>query len=134
VPFLGLIGFFGWEMRKRRLENREGQRRAAWEHETAELQRKLRRADDPPDQYFAEALRVVQLKTALAAGSRRVEPNIVDAETAVAAFDLPDEKRERMRELFRQSDELRYSGRENGHGKVAEETRREVLELIDSLT
>ena len=37
VPFLGLIGFFGWEMRKRRLENREGQRRAAWEHETAEL-------------------------------------------------------------------------------------------------
>ena len=133
VPFLGLIGFFGWEMRKRRLENREGQRRAAWEHETAELQRKLRRADDPPDQYFAEALRVVQLKTALASGSRRVEPNIVDAETAVAAFDLPDEKRDRVRELFRRSDELRYSGRENGHGKVAEETRREVLELIDSL-
>ena len=134
VPFLGLIGFFGWEMRKRRLENREGQRRAAWEHETAELQRKLRRADDPPDQYFAEALRVVQLKTALASGGRPVEPNIVDAETAVAAFDLPDEKRDRVRELFRRSDELRYSGRENGHGKVAEETRREVLELIDSLT
>ncbi len=133
VPFLGLIGFFGWEMRKRRLENREGRRRAAWEHETAELQRKLRRADDPPDQYFAEALRVVQLKTALASGSRRVDPNIVDAETAVAAFDLPDEKRDRVRELFRRSDELRYSGRENGHGKVAEETRREVLELIDSL-
>jgi BatD DUF11 like domain len=133
VPFLGLIGFFGWEMRKRRLENREGQRRVAWEHETAELQRKLRRADDPPDQYFAEALRVVQLKTALASGSRRVEPNIVDAETAVAAFDLPDEKRDRVRELFRRSDELRYSGRENGHGKVAEETQREVLELIDSL-
>ena len=134
VPFLGLIGFFGWEMRKRRLENREGQRRAAWEHETAELQRKLRRADDPPDQYFAEALRVVQLKTALASGGRRVEPNVVDAETAVAAFDLPDEKRDRVRELFRRSDELRYSGRENGHGKVADETRREVLELIDSLT
>ncbi len=70
IPFLGLIGFFGWEMRKRRLENREGQRLAAWEHETAELQRKLRRADDPPDQYFAEAFRVVQLKTALASGGR----------------------------------------------------------------
>ena len=27
VPLLGLIGFFGWEMRKRRLQNREGQRR-----------------------------------------------------------------------------------------------------------
>jgi hypothetical protein len=40
-----------------------------------------------------------------------VEPNTVDAETAIAAFDLPDEKRDRVRELFRQSDELRYSGR-----------------------
>jgi len=60
APLLGLIGFFGLETRRRRLENREGQRRAAWEHETAELQRKLRRADDPAERYFAEALRVVQ--------------------------------------------------------------------------
>ncbi|MEO7166427.1 MAG: BatD family protein, partial [Chthoniobacterales bacterium] len=49
LPLLGLIGFFGWEMRKRRLENREGVRRAAWEQETAELQRKLRHAGEPPD-------------------------------------------------------------------------------------
>ena len=130
APLLGLIGFFGLETRRRRLENREGQRRAAWEHETAELQRKLRRADDPAERYFAEALRVVQLKTALA---RRVEPNTVDAETAIAAFDLPDEKRDRVRELFRQTDELRYSGRANGNGTVGEQTRREVLELIESL-
>jgi hypothetical protein len=130
APLLGLIGFFGLETRRRRLENREGQRRAAWEHETAELQRKLRHADDPAERYFAEALRVVQLKTALA---RRVEPNTVDAETAIAAFDLPDEKRDRVRELFRQTDELRYSGRANGNGTVGEQTRREVLELIESL-
>jgi hypothetical protein len=131
LPFLGLIGFFGWEMRKRRLENRAGQRIAAWESESTELQRKLRRAEDPPDRYFAEALRVVQLKTALA---RKVEPNSVDAEAAVEAFDLPDEQRERVRELFRRSDELRYSGRPNGNGTVPEETRREVLELIDRLS
>jgi hypothetical protein len=133
IPFLALVGFFGWEMRRRRLENRAGQRRLAWEQESAELHRKLRRANDPADKYFADALRVVQLKTALAAPGRAVEPNTVDAETAVAAFDLPDEKRARMRELFRQSDELRYSGRGNGNGAVAEETRREVLDLIDSL-
>lgn len=133
LPFLGLIGFFGWEMRRRRLENRAGQRIAAWETESAELQRKLRRTDEPPDRYFAEALRVVQLKTALATRPRLIEPNTVDAETAVAAFDLPDEQRERMRELFRRSDEVRYSGRPNGNGSVAEETRREVLELIDRL-
>jgi hypothetical protein len=133
LPFLGLIGFFGWEIRKRRLENRAGQRIAAWENESAELQRKLRRAEDPPDRYCAEALRVVQLKTALASRSRGIEPNSVDAETAVAAFDLPDEERDRVRELFRRSDELRYSGRANGNGVVPEETRRELLELIESL-
>lgn len=131
IPLLGLIGFLGWEMRRRRLENREGQKLAAWAHETAELQQKLRRANDPADRYFAEALRVVQLKTAIA---RRVEPNTVDAETAVAAFNLPEEGRQRVHELFRRSDELRYSGRQNGDGAVAEQTRREVLELIDSLT
>ncbi len=130
VPLLGLIGFFGWEMRRRRLENRTGQRIAAWENESAELERKLRRAGEPPDQYYAEALRVVQLKTALA---RRVEPNTVDAETAVAAFDLPDEQRDRVRELFRRSDEVRYSGRPNGKSTVPDETRREVLDLINRL-
>lgn len=134
VPFLGLIGFFGWEMRRRRLENRALQRIAAWEHETADLQRKLRQADDPPDQYFAGALRVVQLKTALSSRSGEIEPNTVDAETAAATFGLPDEQRTRVRELFRRSDELRYSGRPNGNTTVAEETRREVLELIESLT
>jgi hypothetical protein len=131
VPLLGLVGFFGWKTRQRRLANREGLRRAAWEHETAELQKRLRRREDPPDQYFAEALRVVQLKAALA---RRVEPNVVDAETAVSAFQLSDEQRERVRELFRRSDELRYSGRQNGQGSVSDATRREVLDLVENLS
>jgi hypothetical protein len=135
LPFLGLIGFFGREMRRRRLENREGLRRAAWENETAELRRKLRRGDDPADRYFAEAMRLVQLKTALAASpNRKIEPHTVDAETAVAAFDLPEEKRAQMRELFRRNDELRYSGRQNGNGGVAEQTRLEVMDLIESLS
>ena len=131
VPLLGLIGLCGWKSRQRRLANREGMRRAAWEHETAELQKKLRRTDEPPDQYFADALRAVQLKTALA---RRVEPNLVDAETAVGAFQLDDARREKVRELFRQSDEVRYSGRQNGNGAVSEQTRAEVLDLIENLT
>lgn len=131
VPLLGLIGFFGWKSRQRRLANREGLRRTAWEQETAELQKKLRRPNEPPDQYFAGALRVVQLKTALA---RRVEPNTVDAETAVAAFQLDDARRARVHELFRQSDELRYSGRQNGHAAVSEQTRAEVLDLIENLS
>ena len=134
APLLGLIGFVGWEMRRRRVSDRIAQRRAAWEHELSELERKLRRTDDPADQYFAEALRVVQLKTALAATERGMEPNIVDAEVAVETFGLPNEKNEQVRELFRRSDELRYSGRENGNGAVTEQTRREVIDLLDSLT
>lgn len=131
VPLLGLIGLFGWKSRQRRLANSEGLRRAAWEQETAELQKKLRRTDEPSDKYFADALRAVQLKTALA---RRVEPNMVDAETAVDAFQLDDTRREKVRELFRQSDELRYSGRQNGHSGVSEQTRAEVLDLIENLS
>jgi hypothetical protein len=134
VPLLGLIGFFGWEMRRRRVSDRAAQRRATWEHELSELERKLRRADDRADQYFAEALRVVQLRTALSATGRGIEPNIVDAETAISTFGLPNDKNERVRELFRRSDELRYSGRQNGDGAVAEQTRREVIDLLDSLT
>ncbi len=131
VPLLGLIGFFGWKSRERHLANREGQKLAAWEQETAELQKRLRRADEPPDQYFAGALRLVQLKTALV---RRMEPNSVDAEATASAFQLDDERRERVRELFRRSDEARYSGRQNGHGPVNEQTRREVLDLIENLS
>jgi hypothetical protein len=63
-----------------------------------------------------------------------MEPNIVDAEMAVETFGLPNEKNEQVRELFRRSDELRYSGRENGNGAVTEQTRREVIDLLDSLT
>ena len=131
VPLLALIGFFGWKARRRRLANREGLRRTAWEQESADLQKKLRRGDEAPDEYFAGAQRVVQLKTALA---RRVDPNTVDAETAVASFSLDDEKRERLRELFRRGDELRYSGRQNGHGAADEQTRHQVLALLDQLS
>ncbi len=78
----------------------------------------------------------MQLKTALAASlpNQRIEPNTVDVETAVAAFDLSDEKRAQMRELFRRSDELRYSGRQNGNGAVAEQIRLEMMDLIESLS
>ena len=39
-----------------------------------------------------------------------------------------------MRELFRRSDELRYSGRQNGNGVVAEQIRLEMMDLIESLS
>jgi hypothetical protein len=58
----------------------------------------------------------------------------VDADFAVATFGLTGERREHLRELFRRSDELRYSGSANSNGTVPEETRREVIDLLDSLS
>jgi len=103
---------------------------AALNHESAELMRKLRRTDVPPYQYYLDASRVVQVKTALA---KNVEPNAVDVEMAGAAFQLDDDARRQLRELFARSDELRYSGAQNGGESISSESRREVLNLLEHL-
>jgi hypothetical protein len=72
----------------------------------------------------------VQLKTALA---KNVDPNGVDAETAAEAFHLDEGQRTRLRQLFDQTDELRYSGSRNGGRTISSENQREILQLIDSL-
>jgi hypothetical protein len=82
----------------------------------------------PPPEYFSDASRVVQLKTAL---KQNIEPGAVDADTAARVFALDEERSERMRRLFAISDELRYSGKANG--SVSPDHRREALELIESL-
>jgi hypothetical protein len=95
--------------------------------------RKLHRSDATPREYFAEASRVVRVKAALASGSRRIDPNMVDVDTAADTFRLNGDSRERLRRLFEQSDELQYSGAHNGSGKISPENRRDVLELIENL-
>ena len=111
----------------------EARRIAALQHEAAELMHKLRRKNATPQEYYAEASRVVQVKAALASGSREVEPTMVDAETAADTFKLDDNSRDQLRRLFEQSDEWQYSGAHNGPGRISPENRREVLELIENL-
>jgi hypothetical protein len=130
IPLLALIGFAGWKVRQRGINNREARRIAALQHEAAELMRKLHRGDASPREYYAEASRVVRVKAALA---RNIDPNTVDVETAADTFRLDGDSRERLRRLFEQSDELQYSGAHNGSGKISPENRRDVLELIDDL-
>jgi hypothetical protein len=132
-PFLALIGFVGWKIRERRIDDRDARRLAALRHEAAELLHKLRRDASSPREYYAEASRVVRLKTALASSSRRIEPNNVDAETAADTFNLNSDSRDQLRRLFEQSDEWQYSGAHNGPAGVSPENRREVLELIEHL-
>ena len=80
-------------------------------------------------QYFFEASRVVQLKTAL---KTNVEPGTVDAESASRAFALDEEHRDQLRRLFATNDELRYSGSANG--SVSSERREQALRLIERLS
>src|SRR5213083_780957 len=133
IPLLALIGFAVWKIRRAKINNREAQRLAALHHEAAELMHKLRRNDASPREYYAEASRVVRVKTALASGSRGIDPNIVDAETAADTFKLNSDERDQLRRLFEQSDEWQYSGAHNGPGRISQENRHEVLELIENL-
>jgi BatD DUF11 like domain len=130
VPLFALLGFIFWKIRVARANNREAQRRAALQHEAADLQRSLRREDVSAEEYFSRASRAVQLKTALA---RNIDPNAVDADVAATAFRMDEADRARLRRLFEKSDEARYSGGGNGIRSLPAETRNEVLELIDNL-
>jgi len=130
VPLLALIALMGWKWRSARRGDRAAQRLARLNSEASELQRSLRQRSASPQEYFAQAARAVQIKTALA---KNVEPDSVDAETAAKAFQLNESMRERMRDLFKRSDEVRYSGGQNGNGAVSDEQRREIIELIETL-
>lgn len=131
LPFAALIGYVLWQLRQRRLSDREAQRVAALGQEAAQLERKVARADLSAAEFYADAARAVQLRTAIA---RNMSPNVVDADVAANAFRFESDQREALRRLFDQSDELRYSG---GNGNtmvaVAPETRREVLDLLARL-
>jgi BatD DUF11 like domain len=133
IPLLALIGFAGWKIRRARIDNREAQRISALQHEATDLMHKLHRNDVSPREYYAEASRVVRVKAALASGNRRIDPNMVDLETAAETFKLNNDSRDRLRWLFEQSDEWQYSGAHNGPGRVSPESQREVLELIQNL-
>jgi hypothetical protein len=128
LPLLVLLGLVGWKVRETRLSDREAQRVARLQAEAAELQQRLRSNESDARQYFADASRAVQLKTALA---RKVEPQNVDAETAATTFRADEQLRSRLRELFAQNDELRYSG--NGHRNITPEQRRDIAELVEAL-
>ncbi len=78
IPLLALIGFAVWKIRRAKINNREAQRLAALHHEAAELMHKLRRNDASPREYYAEASRVVRVKTALASGTSESRREVLE--------------------------------------------------------
>jgi hypothetical protein len=130
APLVALLGLAGWKNRQARIGNRAAQRIAALHQEAGELMRRLRKGNASPQEYFAQASRAVQVKTALV---RNVDPNAVDIDTAVNAFGLGEAERAQLGRLFARSDEVRYSGVHNGAEKISPQDRDEVLELIENL-
>jgi hypothetical protein len=131
-PLALVLGLLGWKVQNIRASNRAALRAAQLQHEKDALLRKLRRNQLTPREYFSDASRVVQLKTALK--QNEIEPATVDAELAARVFALDPEQSERMRRLFAKSDELRYSGVGPGAGALSSDGEREALELIESLS
>ncbi|MDQ6860357.1 MAG: BatD family protein, partial [Verrucomicrobiota bacterium] len=127
LPLLALVGFIALRLQRARASHRDA-RIARLQQEAAELQRKLRHNGVSAQDYVANASRAVQLKTALARG---VDPNSVDADSAATAFRLDEQSRARLERLFRESDELRYSGGQNGE-TLSPEKKREILELVEA--
>jgi hypothetical protein len=125
-----LLGFVVWKVRRAKLGDREVQRIAARRQEVTKLVSELRRGDVSPQIYFSHAARVLQLKAALA---KNINPNAVDAETVMNAFDLSEDERAQLRRLFERSDELTYSGSGNGADKISNTEREKVLRLLESL-
>jgi hypothetical protein len=130
LPLVVLLAGVGLRIRTARSQDRDARRVAALQTEVADLTRKLRQRDISPNEYFPQASRLVQIKTALA---RNLDPNVVDVETAARTFDLDEAERAKLRHIFEQSDELRYSGSGNGNGQVSPEQRREILKFIEGL-
>jgi hypothetical protein len=132
LPFALALGLVGWKVQSVRTSNRAALRAAQLQHERDGLLRKLRRDQLAPREYFSDASRVVQLKTALK--QTNIEPATVNAETAARVFGLNAEQSERMRRLFATSDEFRYSGAGNGESALSSAGRHETLELIERLS
>ena len=62
-----------------------------------------------------------------------MNPNAVDADIAAKAFNLGENERAQLRTLFERSDELRFSGGGNGAGRISNDERDEVSQLLESL-
>ena len=72
------------------------------------LMLRLRRDPKSPQEYYSDGFSApVQIKTAIAT---KADPSTIDADIAARTFQLDAAEREKLRELFERSDELRYSG------------------------
>ena len=130
APLLALLGLLGWKIRRAARRNEKALRVAAWQREIGDLRRKLRRDAGSAD-FFADASRILQIRTALKTGS---DPETVSAADAGRILNTDDQMRDQIREIFDRRDELLYSGAANGSASLAADERDPILHLVEELS
>ncbi len=131
IPLALLLGLIGWRFQHARRRDENALRIAAWQRELGDLRRRLRRSKEQPADFFANASRILQIRTALLTGR---DPETVSASQAGEALNTDDQTRARIREIFDRRDELRYSGSTNGDGSSGANDREDLAQLVEDLS
>jgi hypothetical protein len=130
VPLFVVIGLLIWRRQTARRRNASAVRIAALHREADDLRRKLRRDDSRPADFFADASRAIQIKTALMSNT---DPERIDAAAAAKVLRADQNADERIRRIFDRRDELRYSGSSNGFDLLGPDEREQLIQFVEEL-
>jgi hypothetical protein len=133
LPLGALLGFCGWQWRQARLNDLRARRMAVLRSARSDAARLLRQDSTSPGDFYAAAVRVLQLATAIDAARRTSErdPATVDAEAVCSAHSLDADTAEGVRKLFAAHDELHYAGAGGQGAAVTPERREQVLRILE---
>jgi hypothetical protein len=129
-PLAALIAYSIWKVRSARRRNLHAVRTAALQREADALRRKLRRSDSRPADFYANASRVIQIRSALLSGT---DPDRIDAAAATKALRVDENAQAQIRTIFERRDELRYSGSANGFDSLPQDEREQLVEFVEEL-
>ena len=130
VPLVGLVAYLLWKVHRARQRNLHAVRTAALQREADELRRKLRRSDSRPADFYADASRAIQIKSALLSGT---DPERIDVAAATKALRADEQTQAQIRAIFERRDEMRYSGSTNGFDSLPENEREHLVEFVEDL-
>jgi hypothetical protein len=129
-PLAALIAYLILKVRKARRRNLHAVRMAALQREADELRRKFRRKDSRPADFYADASRAIQVRSALLSGT---DPERIDAAEATKVLRADEQARAQIRTIFERRDELRYSGSANGFDSLPQDERERLVEFVEEL-
>ena len=130
LPLVLLTGYLLWRIRGAHRRNLHAIRIAELQREADALRRKLRRHDSNPAEFYADASRVIQIRSALLSGT---DPERIDAAAATNALRADENAQTQIRAIFERRDEVRYSGSPNGFDSLQQDERERLVEFVEEL-